>query len=522
MTLDTMKAVNFHPGMEVRAQDFDDSQNFLLARLLDGMFEKLVPGPIIGDLTKGTNLLAPGAHGNNVPNSSFAFALTSGGAYPRKGTANTKIQIAPGTLFQKVAARDGNEQKFLPFVFDGTLEVTIANGDAANPRVDIVQMKLEMIDDDSQARVFAQDGIKASRDLNPLTSNCETVIRARAAGFGGNAISIQFVADGAGAGSLTQSGYALVFHYQSGVTTVANFETAVQASALIEVQTTDGVGTLTSPGDTFGPVFLTGGTDQVLTSQSFNVKRRVQATISVKQGTPAASPTYPTPDAGYVVIAGVVVPATWVGASAPVTIDSAAAGSLVIHDQRMPIGTPTTVTLYPRDFMAQNDGSNWSLDARGRAVTGVSGAADLYAVLPVGHGGGIGGGYGRVVALQVACSQTGGVLTNTHLARMTTDVTPTYTLTNLNKTDVVNIGAGNLVEDDFDEVHTPAAGPTILPNAAGVGVPVWSNGRRALEVADTSSDQFATWEKLVWKCPAPPAVQNLTIWQVTFFIAEGL
>lgn len=39
---------------------------------------------------------------------------------------------------------------------------------------------------------------------------------------------------------------------------------------------------------------------RVKSSASFAVKRRVQATVSIKTGTPAATPTIPTPDAGYV------------------------------------------------------------------------------------------------------------------------------------------------------------------------------------------------------------------------------
>lgn len=107
--------------------------------------------------------------------------------------------------------------------------------------------------------VLSTRAAKASLDIAPLTANCETVVRAKSVGTGGNSLTLAFVADGSGTGSLTQSGNALTFHYESGVTTVANFETAVAASTIIEVGTSDGSGTLTSPGDTFSATAFTGG-----------------------------------------------------------------------------------------------------------------------------------------------------------------------------------------------------------------------------------------------------------------------
>lgn len=111
-------------------------------------------------------------------------------------------------------------------------------------------------------------GVKATLDLNPLTTNCETVIQAKQRGEDGNLVSIRFVADGIGTGTLSKDDpidiKALTFHYQSGVTTVANFETSVASSDLIEVKTTDPSGTLSSPGDTFPKTYLGGGYNQAI------------------------------------------------------------------------------------------------------------------------------------------------------------------------------------------------------------------------------------------------------------------
>lgn len=77
-------------------------------------------------------------------------------------------------------------------------------------------------------------------DLAPLTANVDTVVRHRDPQLA----TLALVADGTGAGSLTNVGNAWTFHFESGVTTVAQFETAINASSALVVLTTDGVGTL--------------------------------------------------------------------------------------------------------------------------------------------------------------------------------------------------------------------------------------------------------------------------------------
>ena len=524
MVLDIFKGINLTAGQEVRAQDIKDLQNFLLARVLDGMLEKLVPGPPVGDHEAGSNIMFPGTHGANVPSNQYAYCLSTGGAYPRRVVGNnTKVQIAPGTLFQKVAAAAGTEPTFLPYTFAGTEEVTIGNGDATNPRVDLVQMKLELVDDDSQARVISTAGVKASRDLNPLTANCETVIRARAAGFGGNAISIQFVADGAGVGSLTQSGYALTFHYATGVTTVANFETAVAASGLIEVQTTDGAGTLTSPGDTFGPVFLSGGTDQVLSSANVMMKRRVQLTLSVKVGTPAASPTYPDCDAGYVAIAGVVVPATWTGASPLKTVDTAGAASLILHDQRMPLGTPRPYHVLPRQMYAHRNASKWLEAENGFSMTAQVGGGDLHAMLISGGGAGEGSGRGRLLAVEWNGSSGP---TGLWLNRFTIASGASASSVDINSIGSLSSGGAVLISDrvglfaQFELNHVASGGGPVVQANALMGPPVWGNGRRALSPPDTAEDNFD--REFLTVRAASPAAGTYLIYGATFIMAEGL
>ncbi len=102
--------------------------------------------------------------------------------------------------------------------------------------------------------------LRAELDMDAaMTTNIDTVIRS--VGPGGTGITIATVADGTGAGSFTRVGSALTFHYETLVTTVADFEAAVAAlegdDALIEVKTTGtAADVLTAPGDTAGATAL--------------------------------------------------------------------------------------------------------------------------------------------------------------------------------------------------------------------------------------------------------------------------
>lgn len=69
-------------------------------------------------------------------------------------------------------------------------------------------------------------------------------------------------------------------------------------------------------------------TTRAPSTQSTNKERGISFSYQIKQGTPAANPTYPTPSAGYVAMAAVYVPAT----------HNAAHSAANIRDLRMPVG----------------------------------------------------------------------------------------------------------------------------------------------------------------------------------------
>jgi len=117
----------------------------------------------------------------------------------------------------------------------------------------------------------------ATLDLGTVTTNVDTVIAAAEAGADGNSTTIAFVADGTGAGTLDESAFPdIVFHFENGVTTVANFETAVGASTNLVVDTAGTGGNLLATGDDeFAAENLTGGLDaEVITAKIWKLGKR--------------------------------------------------------------------------------------------------------------------------------------------------------------------------------------------------------------------------------------------------------
>jgi hypothetical protein len=72
-------------------------------------------------------------------------------------------------------------------------------------------------------------------DLGPLTSTIDTIIYSTDEGDA----SLTILADGSGPGSLTNTGSAYTFHFQSGVTAVADFEAAITVSTGLGVVLAD-------------------------------------------------------------------------------------------------------------------------------------------------------------------------------------------------------------------------------------------------------------------------------------------
>lgn len=115
-------------------------------------------------------------------------------------------------------------------------------------------------------RLLPVDGTYAELDLAGPATQLDTVIQAVAEGPDGNLVTIAAVADsGLGDGvTFDVSGYDITCHFEDGVSTVADFEAALEAdaavSALIAIKTAGtGASVLVVADDDFSATPLAGG-----------------------------------------------------------------------------------------------------------------------------------------------------------------------------------------------------------------------------------------------------------------------
>jgi hypothetical protein len=258
MPTDLYTTVLFNDGEGVDYNDFNDSQRYQGARQTDQFLAQMV-----GRLAAGTaDPDHVGEAGSNAALTSLAYTMTGGDCALKQGTTTSRVTLLPGTIFQKIANVTGTESTFLAYtVRSGDIDLTIAAGDATNPRIDILQMKLEWV-----------NGGATSRDFEDATTRAKTT---------------------------------------------------------------------TTP----------------------NKTRRVQATFSIKQGTAAATPTYPTPDAGYVLVAAVRVPATWTATFRPDAVVPLSGTAASLIQCTIPLGIQA-VTVMPNQFEGYY-ATNWAREPTG-------------------------------------------------------------------------------------------------------------------------------------------------------------
>lgn len=368
MSTDLFSTVLHEDGSEVDPDDLNDGQRHVQAMVTDQLLEAL-----LGSIAQLTSPNGPGfndpefgsQNGANCPGV-YAYAINIGGGHLRPGSANHKIQVAPGTLLQKVGNCDGAKSSLIPYKFAGTEEFTLTNGDPVTPRVDLLQMKLEYIDD-TAASVDFQDAVSRA-----LTTNI-----------------------------------------------------------------------------------------------SANTRHRVKCTLSVKAGTPAASPRIPDPDTGFCAVGSVLVGNGWTtGGNVPIFgVDSAATNNAVVHDQRMPIRMDTHLV----DPTAYKLVTAWALNSNNIRVLSSNATNDMYIPCLT--------GLGRLIAVGwTHFNSTGGTKT-LGLGGFGTGIAGRVT-----------VPAHFSVNDDgdtavpyyvFEGSQAPSAGPTILQSTINkIGCPVWTNGNR--------------------------------------------
>jgi len=508
MTTDPFRQILFNDGEELIPDDLNDLQSNITSRLTDEILHSL-----IGALSTGT-VVDPEFGGQNGVDAvgTWAFCISPGSAYLRQGSANHKIQIAPGTLLQKIATIDGMTPAVLPFKFDGTTEFTLTNGDATLPRVDLLQMTLSLVNDTPTTRLLKTNPIKATIDLSAHTTHVDSVLRAKIAGFGGNSISISLQKRSSGTGvSYSETGNAISILYQDNVSTVADLESSITTnSTLLEIQSAGTPGNvLVDPADTFASTHLSGGVDPlIVSSPPINKCHRIQCVLSVKTGTPNATPQIPDPDTGACVVGSVLVGNGWTTAgNAPIMgMDTVAANNAVVHDQRMPV----SVRAYVSDPSTYKLVSNWALSDHNSTVTAGNNSNELYIPCPVSHGRLVAFGlyhtFSAAIATIVLGQATvipGSFVSRVSPAQLTTDGDDVYGLV-------------------LENSQLPSAGPTILRSATKhIGCPLWTNGRRmAAEKVRLSNAVSTPGDKLYLKIASGNI--GTVIGPITFYVAEGL
>lgn len=172
MTIDSSRIVQYNDGEGLDYNDLNSMGREFLARILDSMLEHKA-GRLAADDDPDMWFENDG---EDVNLSSLVYTMT-GGDCVLTGSG-TDITIGCGTLFQKVGGFSGTEATFLPFQVlsgEGDVVLTIGAGHATNPRIDIIQVKLEWETGGSVSRDF-EDAV--TRELTTTTPNKSRRVKA--------------------------------------------------------------------------------------------------------------------------------------------------------------------------------------------------------------------------------------------------------------------------------------------------------------------------------------------------------
>lgn len=220
-------------------------------------------------------------------------------------------------------------------------------------------------------------------------------------------------------------------------------------------------------------------TTGAITSQTMNKKRQVQCTLSVKQGTPAASPTIPDPDAGYVAVGCVIVTSTYTtGTSLTFGVDPSPTNNAFVWDQRMPM----QVRCFRPSPETWRLATAWSLVAiaSGQAAQSSSTTNDLRIRISPG------GNSSRLTALEFykdvgAWSSTASSLN-------------VPGSTGSNKLQALNNGVARIIIPYYtlEQNFTLGGGITVVASTTNkIGAPAWSNGYRCAVPTSASNSTYA-------------------------------
>jgi hypothetical protein len=525
--------LQFNDGEELTHADLNTLQQYARFALLSQALDTLAP-----QFRGSVNIDFWGIdHGFDVQ---FARCLHPGVAALQQGSTNSKIALGFGPIFQPLGQVGslppaGDLPNLTPFFIDdgAALPVggvsnqdmwTLTNGDATNPRVDLLQISLTTVSAAPTSRVTQTVPVKASLNLVTLTAHVNTIVRAIVSGLGGDQITMALQKRTTGTGvTYSESGNTITILYQTGVSTVLNIETAITAnSTLIEIQSAGTpASVLTDPADTFAATHLTGGVNALTVSSTLSKRLRVQCAPSVVVGTPAASPQIPDPtvsgESGCVVGYAVVGNGWTTGGNAPIFgKDAVALNNVSVHDLRIPLG----VRSFTVDPTAYRQVAGWSTTNSGNSVTATSGTNTLYVPCPCRHG--------RLLGYSIWRSTRDPGNLDASFGTFGSLQSPT--LSSFLAANLVGVNASanatNSVEEiitsfTFERLHSPDVGPAIRDSPShSVGVPVWSNGLRGPRAKFNASSGFAACEQLSVRYTNMP--NGCVLGPATFWIACGL
>lgn len=524
---DHFRNVLFNAGEQGIAEDFNKLQRQQDMRFMDGFLMSALRNPVdpsganhtdpeMADLAEGASSWMIQDQIAMTPFPGRGFVVPAGAKQLTFGSRGVLIQLRDSSSFGE--ADEDEADIYLQYrctPSDGVW--TTDDGDVSNPRIDVLQMKLDRVDDGLESRAYSQAAQSATFLLGTYVPGFFTIIRVKVGGKGGNNYTLSFVADGAGVGSVTKSGNNYVFHYQSGVTTALNFESAVVSSmdGVFEISNANPTPSdvFVSPAATFAATHFSGGTNQLLVGTSLNKKRRVRATFSIKKGIAAATPTYPLPDTDYVAVAAVYIPTGWTGVH----------NDNNIRDLRLPIGGIEVHDVYSRSMWLDTDQSvaaaNWTRAMGKWYATGptAAGGGIAYAVCPSG------GSTGRLIGIGIHARSLSGLM-ETHLYRIDyTTGDPTITRVSDLITAMSTPLNGGQTSLMCDESHIQAHRDDIAGTKNGrLGTPLWTNG---MPYGPLKNQLFTAGPNIFKKSSLALGIAGYTndqLHMVRFIVARGI
>lgn len=211
MTTDVYRDLLFNDGEGITHGDLNNARAFLGARLFDQVLARMC-----GNLAAMEDPDIGAEGGNDSALTSIAYTLNGGQCVIAQGSTNVKVKLLPGTILQRIAAADGAEPQMLAFtVRAGDVDLTVGAGHATLNRLDILQVKLELVNGDSESRDF-KDAVTGA--LSTTTPNKTRRVQATFSIKAGTAAAKPTY-------PAPDAGYALVAAIYVPDTWAANFQT---------------------------------------------------------------------------------------------------------------------------------------------------------------------------------------------------------------------------------------------------------------------------------------------------------